>query len=115
MSSTLMDKIDTNFVASMFRMMNTTSVIGAGSFSDSEVSVHPHIKSKHYIWNCLIEGPAVEFPIKILTLIDNGAHMVLICPELVAKLNLCIFPLHKPEVVNVVISTTTKKEITLSS
>ena len=114
-SSTLMDETDTNFVASMFGTMNTTSVIGDGSFSDGEVSVHPHIKSKHYVWNCLIEGPAVEFPIKISTLIDNGAHMVLICPELVAKLNLCIFLLHKPEVVDVAISTTTKKEITLSS
>ena len=110
-----MDETDTNFVASMFGTMNTTSVIGDGSFSNSEVSVRPHIKYKHYVWNCLIEGPAVEFPIKILTLIDNGAHMVLICPELVAKMNLHIFPLHKPEVVDVAISTTTKKEITLSS
>ena len=41
--------------------------------------------------------------------------MILIQPELIAKLNLCIFPLGKPGVVDVVISTTTKKEITLSS
>ena len=114
-SSTLMDETDTNFVASMFGTMNTMSVIGNGNFSDSEVSVCPHIKSKHYIWNCLIDDPAVEFSIKIATLIDNGAHMVLIWPELVAKLNLHIFPLHKPETVDVAISTTTKKEIMLSS
>lgn len=75
---------------------------------------HILIKFKHYVWNCMIEGLAVEFPINISTLIDNGAHMVLIQPELVAKLKLCIFQLCKPEIVNVAISTTTKK-ITLSS
>ena len=75
---------------------------------------HILIKFKHYVWNCMIEGLAVEFPINISTLIDNGAQMVLIQPELVAKLKLCIFQLCKPEIVNVAISTTTKK-ITLSS
>ena len=39
---TLMDNTNTNFVASMFRTMNATSIIGNGSFSDSEVLAHPH-------------------------------------------------------------------------
>jgi len=32
---------------------------------------------------------------------DNGAHLVLICPDLAAQLGLKVFCLHVPEIINV--------------
>ncbi|KAF8800955.1 hypothetical protein BYT27DRAFT_7262510 [Phlegmacium glaucopus] len=106
---------NTNFFASMFRNLNGTSVIGNSSFSDGDISVHPHFKSKHYVWKCMIDGPAVDLPLKTFSLIDNGSHMVLIHPELVAKLNLPIFTLPNPKLIDIAISTSHKKQISLST
>ncbi|KAF8808581.1 hypothetical protein BYT27DRAFT_7255381 [Phlegmacium glaucopus] len=113
--STDLEDANTNFVASLFGNLNSTSVIGNSSFSDGDISVRPHFKSKHYVWHCMIDGPAVEFPLKSASLIDNGAHMVLIRPELVIKLGLCIYTLPNREIVDVAISTSCKKEISLST
>ena len=79
---------DSDFIASIFGPLSQTSVLGNGSFSESDASVSIPKKSKHYIWKCANDGPAVEFPVKTMSLIDNRAHIVLICPDLVTKLGL---------------------------
>ena len=98
-----------DFCAAVFPNLSS-GLIGEGNFSDnsdtsfSSVSAPPHIKSKHFIWNCTLTGPAVTFPVTKSSLIDNGCHMVLIRPDIVDLLGLEIFTLDQPEVVDVAIS-----------
>ena len=103
---------DANFIASMFGPMATSAVIGNDTFSsEGDSAVCQPFKSKHYVWKCTIDGTLDEFPLKFSTLIDNGAHMVLIRPDTVKKLGLPSFPLPEPEEVDVAISSShsTKK------
>jgi len=88
-----------------------SSIIGNGSFSEGETSVSfPPLKSKHFIWKCKVNGgPTVDFPLMVHTLIDNGAHIVLIRPELVKQLHLPVYTLETPEEVDVAIDTSCKK------
>ena len=63
----------------------------SGSDEDADISkrdVSAPLKSKHLVWNCQIHGLKDDFPVKIHALINNGAHVILIRPELVAELNL---------------------------
>jgi hypothetical protein len=98
-----------DFIAAVFLNLSS-NLLGDGTFSDnsdssfSSVSPPPHIKSKHFIWNCSLTGPAVTFPVTKPALIDNGCHMVLIRPDTVAELGLPIFELKNPEEVDVAIS-----------
>ena len=81
-------KTGEDLVTAVFLNLSSSINIGNGSFSgclDSGVSCPPHIKSKHFIWNCLLMGPSVTYPIVKPSLIDNGCHMVLIHPDLVAQ------------------------------
>lgn len=50
-----------------------------------------------------------DFPVKTRALIDNGAHLALIHPELVERLGLKKYRLHKPELVDVAFSKEKKK------
>jgi hypothetical protein len=102
---------DSNFIASMFGPLASAAVIGNGSFSsEGDMSVSQPFKSKHYVWKCSIDGLADEFPLKISTLIDNGAHMVLIRPETVSQLGLQTFTLPEPELIDVAISSSTSTQ-----
>ena len=98
-----------DFIASVFPSLSAAA-IGNGSLSESSdssfssVSEPPPIKSKHFIWDCSLIGPAVTFPVTKSALIDNGCHMVLIRPDLVAELGLPILTLKQPEEVDVAIS-----------
>jgi hypothetical protein len=98
-----------DFMAAIFPSL-PSGLIGDGSFSDgsdsslASVSKPPPLKSKHFIWNCSLTGPAVTFPVTTPSLIDNGCHMVLIRPDTVEKLGLPIFALKEPKIVNVTIS-----------
>ena len=98
-----------DFCAAVFPNLSS-GVIGDNSFSDnsdgsfSSVSHPPHIKSKHFIWNCSLTGPSVTFPVTKPSLIDNGCHMVLIRPDTVEELGLETFSLKQPELVDVAIS-----------
>ena len=100
------NKLD-DFIAAVFPNL-PSGLIGDGSensdSSFSSVSVQPPLKSKHFIWNCSLTGPAVTFPITAPSLIDNGCHMVLIRPDIVEKLGLPIFALKEPETVDIAIS-----------
>lgn len=101
---------DSDFIASIFGPLSQTSVVGNGSFSESDTSISLLTKSKHYVWKCSVDSPAVEFPIKTTSLIDNGAHIVLIHPDLVKKLGLKISLLPSPEVVDVALNSPTEKK-----
>lgn len=89
-----------------------STVIGNGSFSEGDHSVSlPPLKSKHFIWKCNVDsGPTVDFPVAAHALIDNGAHIVLIRPQLVEQLKLPIYALDEPEEVDVAIDTSCKKK-----
>ena len=94
-----------DFVAAIF----PSGYIGDNSFSGSDssnasVSTPPPIKSKHFIWDCILNGPSVTFPVTKPSLIDNGCHMVLIRPDVVEELGLPVFALKEPETVDVAIS-----------
>ena len=92
MPSRELDNSNTNFVPAMFDNLNAISVIGNGSFY-RDLSVHPYFTSKYCVWQCMIDRPAVEFIMKVSSLIDNSSHMVLIHPQLDEKLVLPIFTL----------------------
>ena len=67
--------------------------------SDRDVSAP--FKSKHLIWHCQVHGLTADFPVMTCALINNGAHVILIRPELVAKLGLKKYHLHMPELIDV--------------
>ena len=107
---------ESNFVAStMYGPLAPSAVIGNGSFSsESDTSVRQPFKSKHYVWKCKIDSPADEFPLTVSSLIDNGAHMVLIRPETVHHLALPTFLLPKPEIIDVAVSSSSSTKKTLT-
>ena len=81
------------------------SIIEYSSDSDEDndlsiCNVSVPVKSKHLIWHCQIHG-LTDFPVKTCVLINNRAHVMLICPELVHELNLEIRRLKTPEIIDV--------------
>ena len=101
--------MDSDFIASIFGPLSSMSALGNRSFSKGDASASHPTKSKHYVWKCLIDSPAVEFPMKTASLIDNGAHIVLIRPDLVTELGLPLSLLERPEIVNVALDSPTDK------
>ena len=99
-----------DLVAAVFPSLPPGAVSDGNSFSDSSdnsfssVSAPPPFKCKHFIWDCSLTGPSVDFPLKRASLIDNGCHMVLIRPDVVKELGLPVFTLPEPEDVEVAIS-----------
>ena len=79
----------------------------------AERDVSPPIKSKHLVWECQIHGLLTDFPVKTRVLIDNGAHVVLIRPDVVAKLNLRKHRLHEPEIVDIAMNNGKKSSLEL--
>jgi len=71
--------------------------------------VSPPLCGKHFIWHCQIHSLTEDFPVKTHTLINNGAHLVLISPELVEQLGLKIDKLCKPEPIDVAFSKEKKR------
>lgn len=81
--------------------MADTSMTDESDLSITSMSDAPPLKGKHFIWKCRIDNPTDCISVKAKALIDSGAYMVLICPDLVAHLNLSSHPLEKPENVNI--------------
>ena len=112
--ATITDASESNetsdLVAAVFPSLSSASTGEGNSSSETSdtsfgsVSSPPPFKSKHFIWDCSLTGPAVDFPLKLASLIDNGCHMVLIRPDIVSQLGLPIFTLPEPESVEVAIS-----------
>lgn len=95
----------TKLVVAVFpQNMHVSVDSSAADDSDSSIasiSDAPPLKGKHFIWKCRVDNPADCISVKARALIDSGAHMVLIRPDLVTRLNLASHPLKKPEQVNV--------------
>ena len=73
------------------------------------VSAAP-LKGKHFIWTCRLKNAVDRFSLKTKALIDGGAHMVLIHPDVATRLALPKFPLSNPKQVNVAMVTSQKIE-----
>ena len=95
----------TELIAAMFpqnaHVTADTSTADDSDSSIASVSNAPPLKGKHFIWTCRVDNPTDRVSVKARALIDGGAHMVLIRPDLVTRLNLSAKPLEKPEQVNV--------------
>ena len=98
------DNFVTAFAPSAF-LGNRTDSGGSDNVSD----LGP-LKCKHFIWNCTIDGPLSEFPLKVSALVDNGCHLMLIRPDIVQKLGLPIHTLHTPEPVDIAIKNGKEKQ-----
>jgi len=92
-----------DFVTAVFPL----AVLGNRSFSEEDIS--PPLCSKHFIAKFKVYGPRLDFALMYAALIDNGAHIVLICPEVVEELGLERHLLPVPEPVDVVITDGRKK------
>ena len=92
---------------------NTPGKLALDSDEDWDVSCHEVspilLKSNHLISSCQINSQMDDFPVKTCTLIDNGAHLALICPELVDRLGLKMYCLKEPELVDIAFSNEKKK------
>jgi hypothetical protein len=82
--------------------------------SDSVSDMAP-LKCRHFVWNCLIDRPFTEFPLKFLLLVDNGCHLVLIRLDVIKRLGLIIFYLKIPESIDIAIKDCKKKEMLLGT
>ena len=89
-----------------------SAVLGNGSFSEDDVS--PPLRSKHFVAKLNIAATHLDFPLTFSTLIDNGAHLVLIRPEVVEALKLERHLLKVPETVSVAISENNKKKVKMT-
>jgi len=85
-----------------------SAILGNGSFSESDVS--PPLCSKHFVAKFQIFADHLDFPLTYAALIDNGAHLILIHPEVADELHLQRHPLKTPEIVSVAIEDGKKKE-----
>ena len=98
------DSSDEEISAAAAVLPDLSGAYTSDSEEDADVShrdVSAPLRAKHLFWNCQIHGLIDDFPVKIKALIDNGAHLVLICPELVAELGLKKYRLREPEIVDV--------------
>ena len=98
------DSSDEEISAAAAVLPDLSGAYASDSEEDADVSrrdVSAPLHAKHLFWNCQIHGLIDDFPVKIKALIDNGAHLVLIRPELVAELGLKKYRLREPEIVDV--------------
>ena len=95
---------DEDFVAAVM----PSAVLGNGSFSESDIS--PPLHSKHFVAKFQIFVDHLDFPLIYVSLVDNGAHIVLIHPEVADELQLQHHPLKKPEIVSITIEDGKKKK-----
>jgi len=85
-----------------------SAVLGDGSFSEGDVS--PPLRSKHFVAKFKIAAKHLDFPLTFASLIDNGAHLVLMRPEVADELHLERHLLKVPETVSVAIEDGKKKK-----
>ncbi|KAJ3858825.1 hypothetical protein EV359DRAFT_51738, partial [Lentinula novae-zelandiae] len=75
-----------------------SAVLGSGTDSEEEVSAP--FRVPHLRWKCHVSGPKAQFPVIVNSLIDNGAHLALIHPELADRLGYPRLRLSQPEKVS---------------
>ena len=114
-TSTSIEAVDSEdeLTATAAILPNTADKLASDSDEDWDVLRHEvspiPLKSNHLIWSCQINSQMDDFPVKTCALIDNGAHLALICPELVDRLGLKMYHLKEPELVDVTFSNEKKK------
>ena len=79
-----------------------------GSFLESDIS--PPLCSKHFIAKFQVFVDHLDFPLTYASLVNNGAHLILIHPEIADELHLQCHPLKKPEIVSMAIKDSKKKK-----
>ena len=95
-------------------LLNSPREYNSDSDEDRDMScqdVSPPFHCKHLVWHCQIHSLIEDFPVKMHALINNGMHLVLICPDLINCLGLKKHKLHKPEIVDITFSN--QKKITV--
>jgi hypothetical protein len=96
-------------VAAVFPQSSVTTADNSMSensdTSVASVSAQPPLKGKHFIWTCRLNNATDRLSMKTKALIDRGAHMVLIRPDIVTQLMLPTFLLEHPEQVNITMGT----------
>jgi hypothetical protein len=85
-----------------------SAVLGAGSESEEDVSAP--LTVQHLLWVCALLGPAVDNPTIVKSMLDCGAHVVLIDAALVKSLGLRRFCLHKPLPISVALNNSTSSD-----
>jgi hypothetical protein len=83
--------------------MSDSSVVSVSSVCAP--AAPPPLKGKHFIWTCQLTNTTDRISLKAKALIDGGAHMVLICPDVVECLAIPSYPLNTPEQVNIAMGT----------
>jgi hypothetical protein len=77
----------TDLVAAVFpQSMAVTANKSMSDGSDASlasVNATPPLKGKHFVWTCQLTNTADHVSLKAKVLIDSGAHMVLIRPDVV--------------------------------
>ena len=103
---------DEDISAAAVVLLDSPAQYGSDSDEDWEMSdceVSTPIHAKHLLWNCHVNSLIDDFPVRTHALIDNGAHLILIYQDLVAKLTLKKCRLNKPEIVDITFSKVKKK------
>ena len=114
-TSTSIENVDSNEdISAMVAILpHSSNDYTSDSDEDWDVSCcevsHTLHRGKHLIWNCQIHSLTGDFLVKTCALLDNGTHLVLICPELVDQLGLKKYRLHQPEPIDVAFSTEKKQ------
>ena len=88
--------------------MTWPSAVGLGD-SDSDESVSPPLTSLNLFWDASAIGRDGFF-VPVKAMLDNGAHIVLIRPDVVKKLGLEQKRLHKLELINVTMKNEKKED-----
>jgi len=107
------DSSNDNIAAAAAVLPQSPGGYALDSDEDADVSHHDvsaPICVKHLFWSCQIHGLINDFPVKMKVLLDNGAHLVLIHPELVAELGLKRYRLQVPEIVDVALKNSNAKQ-----
>ncbi len=76
---------ETPTVAAVFPVCS--AVIGDGTESEGEEYVAP-FNVEHLLWDCLLDGPGVDAPVRTQALIDSGSYAVIIDSKMVERLAL---------------------------
>ncbi|KAJ3906212.1 hypothetical protein F5879DRAFT_1071548, partial [Lentinula edodes] len=92
--ATIATEDDEDAVASII----PSAVLGSGTDSEEEVSAP--FRVPHLRWKCHVSGPKAQLPVIVNSLIDNGAHLALIHPDLADRLGYPRLRLPQPEKVS---------------
>ncbi|KAH9015035.1 hypothetical protein EDB83DRAFT_2529122 [Lactarius deliciosus] len=104
-----------DLVAAVFPMSSAVASDSSTEHSETSlasVRVPPPLKERHLTWLCELTNPIDHLWVNTHALIDSGAHMVLIRPDLVDRLKLPKLLLERPERIAVAIDATTPPHIT---